>query len=236
MKKINFVLISIFVSFIFTAGLIAQVKIKTPGLNWEKSYTFDQCNTFEVVFYNKKSEPVKKLAYKTRYQSKGKDFSVKLFDLSRNYELETVFDLKNEVAIQIWKTGTQPYYNAGGFKYPSEKDLKQLVLTPTAETQQILGYNCTKYTFQYKKIMGEVWITNEVQLTNDVGIFRAAKMSSLHNTLSAGGFVMEITSRDSKGGKTVMKTITLQEVEKHVVDFDGVDMNTAVNKVNYFTF
>jgi len=236
MKKINVIFLSVLILFLLVPGFSAQVKIKAPGVNWEKVYSFDRCNSFEVLFYRKTSELVKKIEYKTWYQTNGKDFSVKLLDMSGNYELETVFDLKNEVAIQIWKTGAKPYYNAGGFKYPTEKEIKQLLLVPTEDSKMILGYNCKKYTYQYKKIFGEVWLTTEIQLSNDVGIFRAAKMSALHNTLSVGGFVMEMTTEDSKGGKTVMTTKALQEVEKKVVNFEGVDMNTAINKVNYYTF
>lgn len=237
--KNNFLFfLSVTVPFLFNSVSQAQVKIKAPGVNWESAYIFDRCNSFEVFFYVKNSELMKKIAYKTWYQTNGKDFSVKLFDISRsiNYENETVFDLKNEVAIQVWKAGTQTYYNAGAFKYPTEKELKQLQLSPTNETKQILGFNCKKFTYQYKKIFGEVWLTSEIQLTNDVGIFRAAKMAALHNTLSVGGFVMEMTTEDSKGGKTLMTTKTLQQVDKHIVNFEGVEMNTAINKVNYFTF
>ncbi len=236
MKKNNFLFLLVLIFSQVSADMAAQVKIKAPGVNWEKFYAFDRYNSFEVFFYGKNSELIKKIEYKTWYQTNGKDFSVKLFDLSRNYELETVFDIKNEVSIQIWNTGMHPYYNAGGFKYPKDKEIKQLQLTPTTETKKISGYNCKKYTFQYKKIFGEVWLTNEIQLSNDVGIFRAAKMSSIHNTLSVGGFVLEMTSEDSKGGKTVMTTKKLQEVDKRVVNFDGVEMNTAINKVNYYTF
>ena len=71
---------------------------------------------------------------------------------------------------------------------------------------------------------------------NDVGVFRACKMAALHNTLSANGFVMEMTTEDAKGGKTLMTTVSLQNAEKYTLDLKGVDMNTAINKVNYYTF
>jgi hypothetical protein len=61
-------------------------------------------------------------------------------------------------------------------------------------------------------------------------------MAALHNTLSAPGFVMEMTTEDEKGGRTLMKTVSLQNDEKYIVDLKGVEMTVAVNKVNYFTF
>ena len=73
-------------------------------------------------------------------------------------------------------------------------------------------------------------------MKNDLGVFRACKMQALHNTLSVEGFVMEMTTEDSRGGRTLMTTVSLQNPEKYTVDLTGVDMNTAVNKINYYTF
>jgi hypothetical protein len=69
-----------------------------------------------------------------------------------------------------------------------------------------------------------------------LGVFRAAKMASLHNTLSVGGFVMGMTTEDSKDGKTLMKTISLNNAENYTIDLNGVKINSAINKVNYYTF
>jgi len=33
-----------------------------------------------------------------------------------------------------------------------------------------------------------------------------------------------------------MKTVSLENAEKYTLDLKGVSMNTAINKVNYFTF
>lgn len=229
--------------FLITSALIGinnsfAQKITVPGLKWDMIYVFDKSNVFKIDFFAKDNDLKKTLKYKTYYQSKGNNFSVKLLSEKNGSGLETIFDLKNEIAVQIWGSGEgiKPYYNAGGFKYPTESELKKLEIIPTNETKEILGFNCQKYTYTYKKIFGEVWITKQISLSNDYGIFRAAKMSSLHNTLSVGGFVMEMTSEDAKGGKTVMTTVSLQNSEQYKVNFEGVEMNTAINKVNYFTF
>ncbi|MDO9154358.1 MAG: hypothetical protein Q7U47_11780 [Paludibacter sp.] len=234
------ILFSLSLFFVFTAvqSQIKLPKITAPGVKWESTYHFDKCNVFKVDFYAKNNELMRTLNYRTYYQSEGGDFSVKLMSDKKSQGLETVFDIKNEVAIQIWGSGevTKPYYNAGGFKYPVGNEIKKLEISPTNETKQMLGVNCKKYTYTYKKIFGEVWITDQINLSNDFGIFRAAKMASLHNTLSVGGFVMEMTTEDAKGGKTVMKTISLKNDEKYTLNFGGVEMNTAINKINYFTF
>ena len=47
---------------------------------------------------------------------------------------------------------------------------------------------------------------------------------------------MEMTTEDSRGGKTVMTTLSLMANEKYTFNLKGVDMNTALNKVNYYTF
>jgi hypothetical protein len=177
------------------------------------------------------------LDYKTFYQSNGENFVVKMLNDGRGNSIQTIMDKTNEVAIQTFALNTTtPYYNVGAYKYPETNDIKKLEIVPTEETKKILGYNCKKYTYTYKKIFGEVWITDELNLSNDIGIFRAAKMASIHNTLSMNGFVMEMTTEDAKGGKTVIKTISLQKNESITISYKGVEMNTAINKVNYFTF
>ncbi|NDP21560.1 MAG: hypothetical protein GZ091_10835 [Paludibacter sp.] len=231
----------LFILFVFSVYVIAsfaQIQLKAPGVKWDELYSFDKCNVFKIKFFAKNNELMRTMDYKIYYQSSGQNFEIKLVTNGKGSGMETVIDKKNEVAIQIFglESGSTPYYNAGGYKFPAEADLKKLEILPTTETKQILGFNCKKYTYTYKKIFGEVWITDQVELSNDLGIFRAAKMASLHNTLSIGGFVMEMTTEDAKGGKTIMSTVVLKNNEKYLVDLKSVDMNTAINKVNYFTF
>jgi hypothetical protein len=214
-----------------------NAQIKAPGVKWNDTYSFDKCNNFKVDFYDKKGKLMRAMDYQTYYQSDGKDFDVLLVDDGRGNNTETIFDLKNEAAIQIFKSKNVPYmHNATHYKYPEGSELKMLELVPANETKQILGYNCKKYTYTYKKIFGECWITDEINLSNDYGIFRAAKMSSLHNTLSVGGFAMEMTSEDAKGGKTVMRTVSLKNSETYNVDLSKADMSTSINKASYYTF
>jgi len=216
----------------------ANLPLNSPDIKWEQAYNFDRCNVFAMEFYAKNSELMRTMNIKTYYQSEGENFMVKMMTEGRGNGTETVIDKKNEVAIQIMGTGggATPLYNAGGYKFPSGEDLKKLELLPTGETKQILGYSCTRYTYTYKKVFGEVWLTDQVTLPNDIGVFRACKMAALHNTLSVPGFVMEMTTEDAKGGKTLMKTVSLQNDEKYTIDLKGVQMSTAINKVNYYTF
>jgi hypothetical protein len=216
----------------------ANLPLNPPGPKWEPVYNFDRCNVFAMEVYAKNSELMRTMNLRTYYQSDGENFVVKMMMEGRGNGTETVIDKTNEVAIQILGTGggATPMYNAGGYKFPAAQDLKKLELVPATATKQILGYSCKKYTYTYKQIFGEVWLTDQVTLPNDVGVFRACKMAALHNTLSVPGFVMEMTTEDAKGGKTLMKTVSLQNDEKYSVDLKGVQMSTAINKVNYFTF
>jgi hypothetical protein len=209
--------------------------LNPPEVKWDESYSFDNRNDFVVEYYAKGNELMKTMEVKIYYQSAGENFDVKM--TMKSTTSETVLDKKNEVAIQIYGYGTPSVmFNAGGFKYPSAEELKQLQIVPTAETKDILGFPCKKYTYTYKKIFGEVWLTDAVTLPNDIGVFRAGKMAALHNTLSVPGFVMEMTTEDEKGGKTLMKTVSLQNEEAYSVSLQGVQMTVAVNKVNYYTF
>lgn len=209
-----------------------------PGVKWDEEYNFNKANVFAVEAYAKDNRLMRTINITTYYQSDGENFLIKVLAAGRGNGTETIIDKKNEVAIQILGTGggATPLYNAGGYKLPSGEDLKMLDLVPTGETKQILGVSCKKYTYTFRKIFGEVWITEGVQLSNDLGVFRAAKMAALHNTLSVPGFVMEMTTEDATGSKTLMKTVSLQNDEKYSVNLRGVEMTTALNKVNYYTF
>lgn len=234
MKK----LIVIYVFFVSIITSFAQIQLKVPGVNWDELYNFDKYNVFKVQFFAKNNKLMRTMEYRTYYQTEGQNFVLKLVTNGKVSGMETIIDKKNEVAIQIFSSGrgAKPYYNTGGYKFPTEAELKKLELTPIDETKKILGFDCRKYTYVYKKIFGEVWITDMIPLSNDLGIFRAAKMASVHNTFSVGGFVMEMTTEDVKGGKTVMATVSLKNTEQYTVNLKGVKMNTAKNKINYFTF
>jgi len=227
-----------FAMMLLLISLHAQFSLKAPNVKWDSSYSFDKCNVFKMEFYAKNNELMRTFQLKTYYQSGGDNFDVKTITESRGNGMETILDKKNEVGIQIMGSGggAKPLYNAGGFKYPAEADLKRLEIVATSETKVIAGIPCKKYTYTYKKIFGEVWITDQVTLKNDLGVFRACKMQALHNTLSVSGFVMEMTTEDAKGGRTLMTTVSLQNEEKYNVDLSRSDISTALNKVNYYTF
>ena len=227
------------IPFMMTLSLLlasAGLPLNPSGLQWEEVYNFDKSNAFVMEFYAKNNELMRTVNIKTWYQSDGENFAVNM--LVKGSGTETVIDKKNELAIQIFGMGegAVPMYNAGGYKYPAAEDLKKLDLVPTDVTKEIIGYACKKYTYTYKKIFGEVWLTDQVVLPNDIGVFRACKMAAKHNTLSVPGFVMEMTTEDENGGKTLMKTVSLQNDEKYSINLKDVEMSVAVNKVNYFTF
>jgi hypothetical protein len=234
MKKTTILFLMIFTALMTSANF----RVSPAHVQWEQVYNFDKCNIFAIEFYAKNNELMRTQQLRTCYQSGGENFVVRILSEMRGNGMETIIDKKNEVAIQIIGTGggATPTYNAGGFRYPDPEDLKKLDLVPTAETREILGYSCKKYTYTYKKIFGEVWLTDQVTMPNDIGVFRAAKMAALHNTLSVPGFVMEMTTEDSRGGKTLMKTVSLQNTEQYTIDLKGVQVSSALNKVNYYTF
>lgn len=231
---------TVFFGLMLLSPLLAntQKQLTVSSVKWDESYTFDKSNVFKMEFYDKNKILMQTGDYITNYQSAGQNFVVRYIPQKAGNGIETVIDKKNEVAIQIIGTGgaSSPYYSAGGFKYPTENELKKLEISPTEETKKIAGYICKKYTYTHKKIFGEVWITDKITLPNDVGVFRACKMAAIHNTLSVEGFVMEMTTEDKTGSKTLMTTVSVKNNEKYTVSLKGVDMGTAINKVNYYKF
>jgi len=243
--------ISLLSVLMLTSSLTASAQLKMPGVKWSDAYSFDAYTDMKIDFFAKGNELMRTFNYKTWYNAgetgiqrvnevlnipEG-NFMVIMDAPQKGSDIQTIFDMKNTTAVQIFGSDNpEPMYNAGGFKYPSGDEIKKLELVATDETRTIAGHLCKKYTYIYKKIFGEAWITREVKLPNDFGIFRAAKMSALHNTLSEEGFVMEMTSEDSRGGKTVMTTLSVGNKGKITVELPKSKMGTALNKVSYFTF
>lgn len=221
---------------LFSIGLFATVSIAQPNVKWDESYSFDKCNNFKIEFYAKNNELMRTDNCKTFFQSNGENFLIRATTQRGNVN-ECLLDKANSMGIQMYSVGTSmAMYNAGGYKMPAAEDLKKLELVSTDEIKQISGYNCKKYTYTFKKIFGEVWITDEVQLSNDLGVFRACKMAAKHNTLSVSGFVMEMTTEDSGGGKTIMTTISLLTDENYTLKLSGVTISTAINKISYYLY
>jgi hypothetical protein len=233
MKKTAFLLIVL----LFIASNYANGQLRAPGVKWDDTYSFDMSNSFKLEAYAKNSQLMRTMQFKTHYQSDGENFDILFVTSVKGNGWETIIDKKNEVGIQIiGEGGPAPTLNVGGYRYPAEAELKKLEITPTNDTKAICGFKCKKYTYSYEKIFGEIWITDEVTLPNDLGMFRACKMAAKHNTLSVPGFVMEMTTEDAKGGKTLMTTVTLKNQEKYTRTLNRKDMSTSLNKVNYFKF
>jgi hypothetical protein len=245
-------------SILYAVGPLAGQQLTAPGVTWSDSYSFDRCNKMKIDFYARNNELMRTIKYQTFYNSGGDDsksngketvttaggllvpkhsFAVYMDAPGKGGDMETIFDMSNQVAIQVFASdASEPMYNAGRFKFPEGEGIKKLELTPTEETRTIAGHTCKQFTYKYKSIFGSVWIASDVDLPNDYGIFRAAKMAALHNTLSVPGFVMEMTTEDAKGGKTIMTTVSLESGEKMTITLPRSKMGTALNKVNYFSF
>ena len=235
MKQKLFVIYLFFVPFILNAQLIELPKITVPGLKWEISYHFDRVNYMKVDYYDKKGNIKQSHDYEIYFQQDGKDFCVKL--ITGRTDIESVFDLTNQSVIQKFSSkGTEPMYNATRFMFPQENKIKTIDLKATGEKREILGIMCEAYIYTLKKQTGKAWIAPDKQMSNDYGIFRASKMGMFHNTLSTGGFVMEIESEDTSGIRTMMQTISLENKADYTVSFDGVNMGTSINKASYFNF
>lgn len=229
----------------------SRAQVSMPGVVWDDSYTFDKYTQMKIDFFARNNELMRTFTYQTYYSSNGKElvttpsglkvpkgnYMIFMDSPSKGTDTQTILDMVHETAIQVMGSDMpEPMFNATKFKYPEGEEIKKLELVASDETRVIAGYTCRKYSYTHKNIFGSVWITTDVKLPNDYGIFRAAKMAALHNTLSVEGFVMEMTSEDARGGKTVMTTVSLDNNEKKTVTLPKGKMGTSINKVNYFTF
>jgi GLPGLI family protein len=229
----SFVMLSL-----FSTEAQTKLSLKPSWLKWDSTYTFDRYNVSRVENYSKKGELMMTSDYKTYYQSKTPDgdFSIILAKQNSKDSWEVLSNKRHECFIECYRTdGVITNCSANGYTMPTESGLSTLKLEPTDETKQILGFNCKKYTYTFNKAIGEIWITNEVKLSNDLGAYRASHMDAGNNRLSVEGFVMEIISEVPKGGKTIVKTISLSNECNYSPDYRNVEMGYSTNKKSYYT-
>ena len=233
MQRLLFCLLAFITSFGYS-----QPSVPLSGAKYEQTYTFDAYNQFSVEYFPRNNAPAQIRAYKTYFQTAGVDFYVKLINDKKGNLVEALFDKKNQSVIQVLASidNIPPLYSVGTYYLPVDTAVRKLDVVPTSETKMILDYNCRKYYYTYKKVVGEVWMTDALKMSNDLSVLRASRMMTLHNRLSVDGFVMEMKFLDSNGGTTVLKTVSLHNQEPYIVDFSEVNMSLVPSSVNYYAF
>jgi hypothetical protein len=229
MKKINIT----FLLVVFTLGLYAQIDLskKIPGIKYESSYTFSKAIDMEMDFYNKRGKLRMTIPYWAHYNPGYEHFSIKHKRGSTAYQ--SIFDMPNNNCLIVYGEGDQTSGSASVMKDNEGRDLKTLPLTKTNETKTILGKVCTKYTFDVEEFSGEMWATTQLDLPNKVGVLKASQMNQFYEDVPVEGFVLEITSINKRGMKTVMRTTALP----HDIDVTVTipeKFGRAINKVDYY--
>lgn len=206
---------------------------KIPGIKYEKVYEFDNQLSMEIDFYSKKGSLLSTIPYTSYFTSNFQHIDMK--HQQGNTVYHTLFDLPNNNCLIILGEGNQMMGSASVMKDNEGRRLKELPMTKTGESKKILGQPCTKYTFDAPEFSGEMWITTQVPLLNDVGVLKASKMGKYYQKIPAKGFVMEITSITPRGKKTVMRTTSLKEASSYTVRIPD-DFGTAINKIDYYAY
>lgn len=229
MKKIGISILLI----IFAISLYAQIDLSKsiPGIKYESSYTFSRAIDMEMDFYNKKGILRTTIPYWAHYNPGYKHFSIKHKRGSTVYQ--TIFDMPNNNCLIVLGEGNDVSGSASVMKDNEGRELKTLPLAKTNETKTILGKTCTKYTFDVEEFSGEMWATTQLDLPNKVGVLKASQMNQFYEDVPVEGFVLEITSINKRGMKTVMRTTALP----HNIDITVTipeEFGRAINKVDYY--
>jgi hypothetical protein len=214
-------------------SLKAQLDLskKIPGIQYESTYRFSAGIDMEMDFYNRKGKHDMTIPYFSFYNNDFSHFVIKHVRKGSVYQV--LFDMPNNNCLILMGEGENRYGSAAVMKDRNGQQLKVLELKSTGETKTICGFNAKRYTFEAAEFNGEMWLTNELDLPNDVGVLKASKTGAYYQVLSEEGFVMEITSFTRKGKKTVMKTTAIRSELDHTVDIPE-PMGKAINKLDYY--
>lgn len=226
----------LFIATFLTVTMVkAQLDLskKISRIKYERHYVFDNQLSMEIDFYNKKGVLRSTLPYTSYFTDDFKYIDIKLQHGSTPYQ--TLFDFPNNNCLIILGEGKQISGSAAVMKDNTGRKLKELPLTKTSETKKIHGQTCTKYTFHVPEFKGEMWITTQVPLLNDVGVLKASKMGKYYQKIAAKGFVLEITSITPRGKKTVMRTTSLKKAASYTVKIPD-DFGTSINKIDYYAY
>lgn len=229
MKNVTFLLVLL----VSSSFMYAQIDLskKIPGIKYEPSYTFSKAIDMEIDFYNKKGKLRMTIPYWAQYNPNYQHFNIKHKRGSTVYQ--TIFDMPNNNCLIVLGEGNDVSGSASVMKDNEGRELKTLPLAKTNETKTILGKTCTKYTFDVEEFSGEMWATTQLDLPNKVGVLKASQMNQFYEDVPVEGFVLEITSINKRGMKTVMRTTALP----HNIDITVTipeEFGRAINKVDYY--
>jgi hypothetical protein len=213
----------------------AQVKLNPTNqrIQYDNSYHFSAGIEMEIEFYDRKGKLEQTIPYFSYYSD---DFSHIAIRHERGRTIyQTIFDLPNNNCLILLGEGENLNGSAAVMKDNQGTELKVLKLENTGISKPILGYSCTQYTFEVKEFTGEMWLTDEIDLPNDVGIFKASKTAKYYQTLSERGFVMEITSTTPKGRTTVMRTTAMHPSLSYTVNIPD-PFGHSLNKIDYYNY
>lgn len=232
--KTKFILILIvFFSSFSVAHAQLDLSKKIKDINYENNYKFDAEIEMEMDFFKKNGNHQMTIPYKSYYTNNYNYICIKILRGSTVYQ--TLFDFPNNNCLIILGEGNQIMGSAAVMKDNEGRELKELQLNKTDKTKDILGYNCTLYTYNTSKINGEIWATTAIDLPNDVGVLKASKMGKFYEKVPVDGFVMEIISITTKGKKTVMRTTAMHKEKTYEVNIPE-DFGVAVNKIDYYDY
>lgn len=232
MKQISILLGTIF---FLSISSVAQIDLskKIPGIKYEKQYQFDNLLEMEIDFYNKNGKLEMTIPYISHFTDDYQYINIK--HQRGNTVYQTLFDMPNNNCLIILGEGKQIMGSASVMKDNKNRSLKELPMTKTDESKKILGQTCTRYTFDVPEFKGEMWVSTQVPLLNDVGVLKASKMGKYYQKIQAKGFVMEITSLTPKGKETVMRTTSLKQAKNYEVNIPD-EFGAAINKVDYYEY
>ncbi|MBN2262017.1 MAG: hypothetical protein JW735_03830 [Prolixibacteraceae bacterium] len=233
MKTNWFLVMCLFVALSISSAAQIDLSKKIPGIKYQSSYTFDAVIEMQIDFYSPKGKLQESIPYYGHYTNDYQYINIK--HKRGNTVYQTLFDIPNNNCLIILGEGEQVMGSASVMKDNSGRTLKELNLLKTNEEKSIAGKNSTKYTFDVPEFKGEMWITQQVKLPNDVGILKASKMGKYYQQLSVDGFVMEITSITPKGRKTVMKTLGFNSSKPLTVTIPE-EFGRAINKIDYYEY
>lgn len=200
---------------------------------YQSQYRFTASISMEMSFYDKKGALREIIPYESIYTSDFRQFS--LINKRGNAVYQSLFDIPRNYCLIIVGQGDQLMGSLALMKDNSSKLMKTLTLIPTEETKTIAGLLCSKFTFNVAEFSGEMWLSEEIDLSNEVGVFKVSKTSKYYQQLSAKGFVMEITSVTPKGKKTVITTTALEPSKETVIRIPDT-FGTSLNTIDYYDY
>ena len=230
-------------------GLMKDMGIASTPVPIEDNYYFDHLIQMHMESYDRNGKKMSDGDFITHFDPKSKSMAYQVVsgDMAKQGKALFIIDTKNKATIMLSEEngekkgivyGMEGYFESIGEDIDQEEDIDMSEtpeaymanpnVTKTGRTKNIAGYKCEEYIYKDENGKSDIWITKDLKLNSRDFLSTLFKTSMASNGMG-WGYVMEATSTDNSGEKSIMKVTRVDSnsnVSFSLDDYDITNLGT----------